>query len=121
MPVTALVLGDDHSVFLDAMAAVLVQRGYQVTVARTVPDTIDSVRREQPAVCLIDRHFAGDSGIAAIGPMLAASRRTRVLVLSADPDTEGIQRALRAGAARLPAQDPGGVRADPGDRAGAAR
>ena len=31
--------------------------------------------------------------------MLAASRRTRVLVLSADPDTEGIQRALQAGAA----------------------
>jgi len=99
MPVTPLVLGDDHSVFLDAMAAVLVQRGYQVTVARTVPATIESVRRVQPAVCLIDRHFAGDSGIAAIRPMLEASRRTRVLVLSADPDTEGIQRALRAGAA----------------------
>ena len=97
---TALVLGDDHSVFLDAMAAVLVQRGYRVTVARTVPETIDAVRREQPAVCLIDRHFGGDSGIAAIGPMLAASRRTRVLVLSADPDTKGIQRALQAGAAR---------------------
>ncbi len=32
--VTGLVIGDDHSVFLDAMSAVLVQRGYQVTVAR---------------------------------------------------------------------------------------
>ena len=96
---TSLVLGDDHSVFLDAMAAVLVQRGYRVTVAQTVPDTIESVRREQPAVCLIDRHFGGESGIAAIRPMLEASRQTRVLVLSADPDTGGIQRALRAGAA----------------------
>jgi two-component system, NarL family, nitrate/nitrite response regulator NarL len=97
--VTTLVLGDDHSVFLDAMAAVLVQRGYRVTVAQSVPDTIAAVGRESPDVCLVDRHFAGDSGIAAIGPMLAASRHTRVLVLSADPDTEGIQQALQAGAA----------------------
>ena len=95
---TGLVIGDDHSVFLDAMSAVLIQRGYQVTVARSVRDTIESVRRKQPDVCLIDRHFAGDSGINAIGPMLAASGRTKILVLSADPDTEGIRQALQAGA-----------------------
>ena len=95
---TGLVIGDDHSVFLDAMSAVLIQRGYEVTVARSVPDTIESVRRKQPDVCLIDRHFAGDNGITAIGPMLAASGRTKILVLSADPDTEGIRQALHAGA-----------------------
>jgi two-component system nitrate/nitrite response regulator NarL len=94
---TQLVIGDDHSVFLDAMSAVLVQRGYQVTVARTMADTIESVRRTQPAVCLIDRHFAGDNGITAIGPILAVSSQTKVLVLSADPDTEGIRAALQAG------------------------
>ena len=95
---TGLVIGDDHSVFLDAMSAVLVQRGYQVTVARSVPETIEAVRRTQPDVCLIDRNFAGDDGITAISPMLAASSRTKVLVLSADPDTDGIRRALHAGA-----------------------
>jgi two-component system, NarL family, nitrate/nitrite response regulator NarL len=96
---TGLVIGDDHSVFLDAMSAVLIQRGYQVTVARSVRDTIESVREKQPDVCLIDRHFAGESGITAIGPMLAASGRTKILVLSADPDTEGIRQSLQAGAA----------------------
>jgi two-component system nitrate/nitrite response regulator NarL len=96
--VTGLVIGDDHSVFLDAMSAVLVQRGYEVTVARSMPDTIETVRRTQPDVCLIDRHFAGDNGIMAIRPMLAASSRTKVLVLSADPDAEGIRQALHAGA-----------------------
>ena len=95
---TGLVIGDDHSVFLDAMSAVLEQRGYEVTVARSVPDTIETVRRIQPDVCLIDRNFAGDDGITAISPMLAASTRTKVLVLSADPDTEGIRQALHAGA-----------------------
>jgi two-component system, NarL family, nitrate/nitrite response regulator NarL len=96
--VTGLVIGDDHSVFLDAMSAVLKQRGYQVTVARSVPETIEAVRRTQPDVCLIDRNFAGDDGITAISPMLAVSSRTKVLVLSADPDTDGIRRALHAGA-----------------------
>ncbi len=95
---TGLVIGDDHSVFLDAMSAVLEQRGYEVTVARSVPDTIETVRRIQPDVCLIDRNFAGYDGITAISPMLAASSRTKVLVLSADPDTDGIRRALHAGA-----------------------
>lgn len=95
---TGLVIGDDHSVFLDAMSAVLGQRGYEVTVARSVPDTIETVRRTQPDVCLIDRNFGGDDGITAISPMLAASTRTKVLVLSADPDTEGIRQALHAGA-----------------------
>ena len=95
---TGLVIGDDHSVFLDAMSALLIQRGYQVTVARSVRDTIESVRREQPDVCVIDWRFAGDSGITAIGPMLAASGRTKILVLSADPDTAGIRQALQAGA-----------------------
>jgi two-component system nitrate/nitrite response regulator NarL len=96
--VTGLVIGDDHSVFLDAMSAVLEQRGYEVTVARSVPETIETVRRTQPDVCLIDRNFAGDDGITAISPMLAASSRTKVLVVSADPDTDGIRRALHAGA-----------------------
>ena len=95
---TGLVIGDDHSVFLDAMSAVLVQRGYQVTVARSVPETIETVRRTQPDVCLIDRNFGGDDGITAISPMLAVSSQTKVLVLSADPDTDGIRRALHAGA-----------------------
>ena len=53
-PVTGLVIGDDHSVFLDAMSAVLEQRGYEVTVARSVPETIEAVRRT-PAGRVPDR------------------------------------------------------------------
>jgi two-component system nitrate/nitrite response regulator NarL len=95
----SLVIGDDHSVFLDAMSAVLVQRGYEVTVAGSIADTVESVRLRQPDVCLIDRHFAGDDGIEAIAEMISVSKLTKVLVLSADPDTEGILQALHSGAA----------------------
>jgi two-component system nitrate/nitrite response regulator NarL len=97
--VTLLVIGDDHSVFLDAMSAVLTQRGFEVTVADSVAETIESVRLNQPDVCLIDRHFEGDNGIEAIAEMIGASKHTKVLVLSADPDTDGILQALHAGAA----------------------
>jgi two-component system, NarL family, nitrate/nitrite response regulator NarL len=96
---TDLVLGDDHTVFLDALSTVLTQRGFTVSaVASSIADTIESVRKQQPDVCLVDRHFAADDGVDAIGEMLAASTRTKVLVLTADRDSDGIVRALRAGA-----------------------
>ena len=95
---TSLVIGDDHKVFLDALSVVLAQQSFTVTVARTVRETVDAVTRLRPDVCLIDRHFAGGDGLAAIEEMTAGSPATKVLVLSADPDTDGILRALSAGA-----------------------
>jgi two-component system, NarL family, nitrate/nitrite response regulator NarL len=96
--VTSLVVGDDHVVFLDALAAVLARQEYEVTVARTVPETLAAVEQHHPDLCLIDRHFAGQDSVKAITAMLAASPHSKVLVLSADPDSEGILAALRAGA-----------------------
>ena len=95
---TSLVIGDDHKVFLDALSVVLAQQNFAVTMARSVRETVEAVTRLQPDVCLIDRHFAGDDGLAAIEEMTAGSPATKVLVLSADPDTDGILRALSAGA-----------------------
>lgn len=87
-----LVLGDDHVVLLDALSTVLVQHGYRVgAIARSTQEMVACVRRERPDACLIDRHLA-------IGQVLAASQRTCVLVLSADPGAEAVSRALDAGA-----------------------
>jgi two-component system nitrate/nitrite response regulator NarL len=46
----------------------------------------------------MDRHFVRDSGLGLIGQVLSASACTRVLVLSADPGSDGVLEALRAGA-----------------------
>jgi DNA-binding NarL/FixJ family response regulator len=97
-PVISLVVGDDHVVFLDALATVLAQRDYAITIAGSLQDTVDAVAKGQPDLCLVDRHFAGDDSIDAIGRMIAASPGTKVLMLSADPDTDGIVSALNAGA-----------------------
>jgi len=96
--VTSLVLGDDHAVFLDALATVLAQQDYAITIARTVPETVAAVAAGRPDLCLIDRHFAGVDSVGVIGEMIESSPDTRVLVLSADPDTDGILAALNAGA-----------------------
>ena len=93
-----LVIGDDHAVFLDALSTVLGQRGFNVTVALNAAETVASVRRNKPDICLVDRHFAEDDGVESIGHVIAASPHTKVLVLSADSDTDGVLRALRAGA-----------------------
>ncbi len=95
---TSLVVGDDHVVFLDALATVLAQQAYDITIAGTVAETVAAVAASHPDLCLIDRHFAGVDSVEAIGTMLEASPDTKVLVLSADPDTDGILAALSAGA-----------------------
>ena len=86
-----LILGDDQAIFLDALASVLSQRGYEVgTVARSAPEMISLVRQDCPDACLVDR-----ADLDAIGQ---ASQVTTVIVLSADSDPETAERALAAGA-----------------------
>ena len=96
---TSLVLSDDHGVFLDAMATVLSQHGYTVTVSRTITGTLEAVRQRKPDVCLLDRYFAGTDSMEIVGELLDASSDTKILVLSADPGIDGVLRALKAGAA----------------------
>ncbi len=99
---TNVVIGDDHALFLDALRTVLAEQGCGVAQATTVEETVHAVSRSQPDICLIDHHFReGEDrdGIGAI-PMLAqACPRTKVLILSADGDSDVILQAMRAGAA----------------------
>jgi two-component system nitrate/nitrite response regulator NarL len=95
---TSLVLGDDHGVFLDAMAAVLGQHGCTVTVSRTIEGTLEAVQQGKPDICLLERYFAGTDSLGVVGELLGASPDTKILVLGADPGTDGVLRALQSGA-----------------------
>lgn len=95
---TTVVIGDDHALFLDAAFTVLSRQDYTVTVAATVAETMRALKRHRPDVCLVDRHFGGEDGVGAIPAMIHASPGTKVLVLSADSASDGVQAALRAGA-----------------------
>ncbi len=95
-----VVIGDDHAVFLDALACVLAEQGCTVTKSTTISGTVSAVRQRQPDVCLVDRHFAaGQDGLGALGDISGACPRTKVLILSADGNSDSIMRAMRAGAA----------------------
>jgi two-component system nitrate/nitrite response regulator NarL len=95
-----LVLADDHVVFVDAMSTALTRQGCTISaVAHTVAQAVTVVGRQRPSVCLIDRHFADGDGVDAVRPLLCASPVTKVVVLSADRDPAGVERAVRLGAA----------------------
>jgi two-component system nitrate/nitrite response regulator NarL len=97
---TSIVLGDDHVVFVESLVSVLVGAGFRVpAVSRSLAGTIEAVRHHRPDVCLLSRHFSDGDGVAAIGHILVVSPATRILVLTAEGDTNAMRRAVRLGAA----------------------
>ncbi|MGH4012701.1 MAG: response regulator [Pseudonocardiaceae bacterium] len=96
---TDLVLGDDHVIFGEALAALLMTHGFVVrAVVQNISDVLAAVREHQPDVCLLDRYFVEGDGVDAIGDIRRASACTRVVMLTAGHDMDGMVRALQAGA-----------------------
>lgn len=86
-----LILGDDHAIFLDALACVLIQHGYEVgAVARSPQEMVALVRHQQPDGCLVDR--------SDLDTIRDAAQEAPVVVLGADPDPRAAERVMAAGA-----------------------
>jgi two-component system nitrate/nitrite response regulator NarL len=97
---TSIVLGDGHAVFVESLVPVLVGAGFRVpAVSRSLTGTIEAVRHHRPDVCLLGRRFSDGDGVTAIGRIIAVSPVTRILILTADGDTDAIHQAVRLGAA----------------------
>ncbi|MGP4020264.1 response regulator transcription factor [Saccharopolyspora sp. 5N708] len=95
-----LVLGDDHAIFVDALAATLPRHGHRIVgTADNTAGVIARVREHKPDICLLDRYFADGDGLDVIGEILSAGGHTKVLVLTADGDVQGMRDALGKGAA----------------------
>src|SRR5207248_2548028 len=80
---------------------VLVQQGFTVLAIRpTLAATIAAVAQTRPDLCLLDRHFTDGEGTRAIGEVLRAGGGvTKVIMLTADHDPEGMGFAIASGAA----------------------
>lgn len=99
MDVVDLVLGDDHTIFVEALLAALPEHGFTVVAtAGSVAATVEVVRRHAPDVCLLDRYFADGDGLDALGELRRSSPETKILVLTADGDVQGMRSALSSGA-----------------------
>jgi two-component system, NarL family, nitrate/nitrite response regulator NarL len=93
-----LVIGDGHQVLAEALEVVLSQQGFAVlAVALTVDSLRSRVLETKPRLCLIDRRLRDGDALETIGDLLAESPRTKVVVLTGDPDTDAVATALRAG------------------------
>ncbi|HEX3785677.1 MAG TPA: response regulator transcription factor [Pseudonocardiaceae bacterium] len=96
---TDLVLADDHAIFVDALSTVLTRQGFIIAaVTNSLAQTVTAVGQRRPHVCLIDRHFGDGDSIGILGRLITSSPRTKILMLSADRDPDGMAGALGAGA-----------------------
>ena len=96
----SIVLGDDHTVFVESLVPVLTSHGFRVpAVARSLAGTIEATRHHQPTVCLLARRFSDGDGVSAISRISAVSPATRALILAEDRDAEAMRQAVRLGAA----------------------
>jgi DNA-binding NarL/FixJ family response regulator len=94
-----IVLGDDHSLFVEALATVLYQRGHAVcATATTVAGLIEAVTECQPGVCLTDIRYSDGEAVGALAAMSSDSPQTRFIILTADADPETVRGVLAAGA-----------------------
>jgi len=94
-------LVDDQAVFRAGLKMLInAQRDMDVVgEAANVPGAVRVARTRQPAVVLLEVGFPEDNGAEAIGRILEAAPRARVLILSMYDDPVHMRRALECGAA----------------------
>ncbi|HEX4218849.1 MAG TPA: response regulator transcription factor [Acidimicrobiales bacterium] len=90
---------DDHSLFSEAFASLLLQRGHDVVHCVATPaEALVAGRQLRPEVFLLDLHFPGVHGVDAVKLLRAAMADAPIVVLTAEPDAELLRQALDAGA-----------------------
>jgi DNA-binding NarL/FixJ family response regulator len=96
-----VVIGDSNALFVDLLAAVLKDHGFEVlAAAKTLDGLITTLRRNRPALCLLDRFLTGGDSIAAMPELRAATAgATGFVLVTADNDPATVSAALEAGAA----------------------
>lgn len=94
-----ILICDDHRLLADALAAVLRSRGHEPVAPASDPDeAVARVKERDVDVCVMDLHFPSGDGIGGIERILAASPRTRVVVLTGTLHPDLIEDALDVGA-----------------------
>jgi two-component system nitrate/nitrite response regulator NarL len=97
-----VVLADDQVILTDALSEVLRNGGHRVVATaasgRSLAGYLTSF---QPDVCITESRFTDCDCLDLLGDLFAASPDTKVVVLTADSNTDTMQRALQAGAAAV--------------------
>jgi DNA-binding NarL/FixJ family response regulator len=106
MQPTSVLLIDDHPIFQEGLRRILEAQDDLEVVgdADTIAGAVEQVRRQQPAVALLDLGLKDGSGLDALPRLLEASPQTQVIVLSGYGPENGLP-ALRGGARGFVSKD----------------
>jgi DNA-binding NarL/FixJ family response regulator len=98
MPIT-LVIADDHPLILDAMENLFRQEKDLKVVARCLSgdEALEAVRRHQPDILVLDIQMPAKDGLVVLREMRKEKLPTRVVVLTATLNEEGVSEAVRLG------------------------
>ena len=100
-----VLIADDHPQFRHALREDLERGGVEVCAeAGTGAEAVTAALRERPDVCLLDVQMPGD-GTAAAKAIRRELPGTKVILITATPDEEGVMAAARAGAVGYLAKD----------------
>lgn len=103
-----LVIGDDHTLLLEALAAALQGRGWDVVATASSPDgVVQAVCEHSPDVCLLDVSFPDGSGLDAAQKIVETTTATRVVLFTASDDPETVLKAVDIGVSGFLRKDQG--------------
>jgi two-component system, NarL family, nitrate/nitrite response regulator NarL len=97
-PSLRVLVADDHPGIRAALRGDIERGGLEVCAeAGTGSEAVAAALRERPDLCLLDVHMPGD-GIAAAAAIRRALPATKIILITATPDEDGVVAAARAGA-----------------------
>lgn len=96
-----VLIADDHAVFRRGLRETLAEFFFKVTFgeAKTAQETVESVRRHDWDVVILDISMPGKSGLDVLDELRRLRPRLPILLLSMHPEEQFARRALKAGAA----------------------
>lgn len=98
---TTVLVVDDDQMFARAIGDDLRYQGLDVAIVHTVPEALDSIRRQKFDVLLTDLRLGAQDGIDLLSALRDLSPQTRAVLMSAFATARDYQRAIELGAVRV--------------------
>ena len=90
-----LLIVDDEASFVRSVSNFLSLCGYQVSVGFDGNEALEQLRKEQPALALMDLKMPGPNGEELIRKAREVSPNTKLMILTAYHDEGGMEAVLR--------------------------